>query len=60
MVRNYSDKWAIEKLEAAKTNFSGDLEALHMEVDDILCELLEMLGYQEVVKIYKDIDKWYA
>lgn len=28
--------------------------------DDILCELLTRLGYEEVVKEYNKVPKWYA
>ena len=39
---------------------SGDTEASHGEADDILCDFLIHLGYDEVVEEYKKIDKWYA
>lgn len=37
-----------------------DTERAHYKADEILCELLNSLGYQEVVEVYKDIYKWYA
>lgn len=38
----------------------GDTEVNHIEADDLLCNLLVDLGYQEVVDAYDKIDKWYA
>ena len=38
----------------------GDTEEAHPLADDILCDALELLGYNELVKIYKKIHKWYA
>ena len=37
-----------------------DIEAAHIQADDMLCWLLEQLGYKEVVDAYEDINKWYA
>lgn len=38
----------------------GDAEADHSRADDLLCELLAELGYQEVVEAWRKVDKWYA
>lgn len=37
-----------------------DTERAHYKADEILCELLNSLGYQDVVEVYNDIYKWYA
>lgn len=37
-----------------------DKEESHVEADCILCELLEELGYTELVKMYNNVPKWYA
>lgn len=39
---------------------SSDPESAHSAADGILCEILEALGYDEVVNEYNKIDKWYA
>ena len=39
---------------------SGDPECAHSAADGILCEILEALGYDEVINEYDKIDKWYA
>ena len=38
----------------------GDIECAHSAADGILCEVLEKLGYGNIVKEYDKIDKWYA
>lgn len=49
---------AIKRLR--KEQKSNDTEAAHCEADDILCELLTALGYQDVVEEFKKVRKWYA
>ena len=39
---------------------SRDIECAHAYADDVLCDLLKSLGYQDVVEAYEQIDKWYA
>lgn len=35
-------------------------EADHEDADWILCDLLEELGYKELVAAYKNVPKWYS
>lgn len=37
-----------------------DPEYVHGEMDDLLCEVLESLGYGEGVEIFRNTYKWYA
>jgi len=37
-----------------------DFEEAHKQADDALCDLLEVLGYGEVVDEYRKIKKYYA
>ena len=37
-----------------------DPEEAHYLADEILCELLCELGYDEIVDIFDNINKWYA
>jgi hypothetical protein len=39
---------------------SDNIEASHRKADDILCEMLETLGYKKIVSLYYNIDKWYG
>jgi hypothetical protein len=38
----------------------GDPEATHSVADTVLCDLLESLGYSDVVEKWKTVEKWYA
>ena len=38
----------------------NDEETNHEEADDILCEFLKRLGYENIVEVYDLISKWYA
>jgi hypothetical protein len=51
----------LEKLrKLQKRNRTKDIENNHFEADDLLCDLLNYHGYDEVVKEYNKIFKWYA
>ncbi len=39
---------------------SEDTETAHIQADWIICNLLEDLGYKDIVKEYDAIMKWYA
>lgn len=39
---------------------AGDPEAAHGEADDVLCELLTVLGYKDIVAEWQLVQKWYA
>lgn len=38
----------------------GDYDITHKEADDLLCKLLQELGYSGVVDEFKKVGKWYA
>jgi hypothetical protein len=38
----------------------GDAEIAHIKADGVLCDLLDDLGYSEVVAAWAKIDKYYA
>ena len=38
----------------------GNPEQAHPKADDILCELLETLGYGDVVAEYQEVIRWFA
>jgi hypothetical protein len=49
---------AVKKLqEIAKDD---DTECAHSDADQVLCDLLESLGYSDVVKAWDEVHKWYA
>lgn len=39
---------------------SGDPEYAHEEADNILCDILKYLGFEEIVEAYHKVPKWYA
>lgn len=49
---------AITKLKELQKGY--DTEGDHVQADDVICKLLESLGYEDVVKEYDAIGKWYA
>ena len=38
----------------------NDKEEAHIRADNILCEVLEKIGFHDVVNVFHEIDKWYA
>ena len=50
---------AIKRLRSAAEE-CPDEEAAHMRADDVLCDLLDSLGYQDVTAEFKKMEKWYS
>lgn len=51
----------VAKLMQSIIDFNGDdQERCHVEMDQLLMDLLETLGYDEAVKIFRSEPKWYA
>lgn len=40
--------------------YEDDVEFCHRRMDDLMCQTLERLGFQEGVKIFRGTGKWYA
>ena len=38
----------------------GDIEVAHSEADQVLCEVLDYLGMDEIVNEYRKVPKWFA
>lgn len=51
------EQFAAAMSQAAKDR---DTESAHATADDIMCELLRELGYEEGVEIFEQMEKWYA
>ena len=45
---------------ALRANDDGDLEHEHAQGDDLMERVLTDLGYGEGVRIFREMDKWYA
>ena len=54
------EKKAINSLKKVSQKHKGDTEAAHVSADKVLVELLEELGYSDVVKEYNKVPKWYV
>ena len=48
------------KQKMKKISKSFDTEGAHAEADDLMCELLRVLGYSDGIDIYQKMSKWYA
>jgi hypothetical protein len=48
------------KNAVAEMNLLEGGEEDHIRADEILCEVLEKLGYNELVQAYAKVKKWYA
>ena len=46
--------------EMHDTFTDGDEETVHVAMDELMCDVLEYLGYGEGVEIFKNTPKWYA
>lgn len=55
---NIDKQYYISKMK--KYNHNLDTEVAHKYADSLLCEILEELGYEDIVEEYEKIDKWYA
>lgn len=55
---SFSTKKYMKALKAAQQN--NDIESAHADADDILCSMLEDLGYKLTVEEYHKVPKWYA
>jgi hypothetical protein len=49
---------AVKKLMDCQEN--GDTEGAHVDADNVLCDLLDDLGYSSVVAEYRKVRKWFA
>lgn len=55
---NETSMYIADQLKALQSN--PDKEVAHNQADKILCDLLNWLGYDDVVKEFENLEKWYA
>ncbi len=56
-----SQNEALDRLDKIVGRSGGeDTELDHAEADDLLCEVLDSLGYAELVSRFRAMEKWYA
>lgn len=49
-----------DKMGKIQPTERGDTEIEHGLADDLLCLVLEELGYGEGVRVFEEMDKWYT
>ena len=62
MNKRLNDKY-LKRLKEVKQKYEveeDDTEVAHSLADAVLCDLLESLGYVELVEEFYSIHKWYA
>lgn len=48
------------KMELVNEEYNNDNEEKHVHMDNLMCDLLSSIGYEEGIDIFIDADKWYA
>lgn len=51
---------AIEELRRLTGLGDWEREKAHIQADNVLCQLLETLGYEDVVEEFDNVGKWYS
>lgn len=49
-----------EKMKKIKELYADDIQAMHRKADALLYFTLKQLGYEEGIKIFDKMEKWYA
>lgn len=58
MMNKISPKDFADRMRELAKN--GDIERMHVDMDDLMCEVLEDCGYKDAVEIFRNTEKWYA
>ena len=48
------------RMKELASHQSDDREFMHQDMDDLMCDILEAIGYQKGVEIFRQTPKWYA
>jgi hypothetical protein len=51
---------AKKRMRKIALNSLGDPEMAHLRADKLLCEVLQSLGYGDLVAAFVNVKKWYA
>ena len=46
--------------ELKRQSFEEDAEGPHCAADALLCEIFDKLGFEELTKIFWEMERWYA
>jgi hypothetical protein len=47
-------------MEQYKVESISDPESAHSKADQLMCRILDELGYGEGVAVFEEVEKWYA
>ena len=50
----------VEHTKEIFETYKYDTERCHMELDEYISEVMELLGYKEGIRIFRTAPKWYA
>lgn len=50
----------LERMKAISQENDGDPESTHRQAGDVLCDLLIVLGHNDIVDIFYELERWYA
>ena len=59
MLETLEEKY-IKRLKDIDKRNGANAEGCHIELDEMLCELLKELGFEKLVIEYDEIHKWYS
>ena len=48
------------KMKTLLTTHGDNTEALHIEMDRLMCKVLSQLGYEKGVEVFKNTELWYS
>lgn len=37
-----------------------DIEDGHYSMDELMCEVLKLLGYEKGIEVFESVERWYA
>ena len=49
-----------ERMRAIQLEFLDDEEVCHEKMDELMCETLRNLGYEDCIDIFEETPKWYS
>lgn len=50
----------VQRLREFIIRYSDDPEQAHIRADDVLCEILTEMGYEDIVEAFNIVPKWYG
>ena len=48
-----------ERMRAIRLEYENEEDVCHVKMDDLMCDTLAELGFEEGVRIFRETPKWY-